>query len=566
VNIPAQRTFEPPPLHHSVVSKRRDQDINGLGRGLISPQFTGEERPTLPSRPHAAPELSKQRTVQNAIMPPPPRPSIDRMRPAVSTTVVPNDTATYATPPKRVVSTPTTQLQTPPRSHGRSMTVDRTSDKAPAEFRTPVTSLIPHADSRSSTDMVPANSFIKDALHPNLGDYPDASNSNRRPPFFKQGVRDIATKYDTRILDVCGEYVCTSGLMTRVWSLIDGEIIMSLVHTEGIKIVSVAFKPAADVKDEGARLWLGNNIGELIEVDVVTQSITASKVNAHTRREIIKMYRHLNEMWTLDDGGTLHLWAPDSTGAPSLGNPYQSFRVPKGHTFSMVVVDELWHATGKDLRIFVPTMDGATQFQVLARPLNQPNTGDITSGTVISSQPDKVYFGHADGKVSIYSRRDYTCLGVVNISIYKITTLAGVGGNLWAGFSTGMIYVYDTTQSPWVVRKDWRAHHDPVIKLTADPSSFWSLDRAQVVSLGQDNILRVWDGLMQDDWIGRIIRVCSIADTNCCRKSNAIPRGRLLRAQAHKSFGNDLECRCINTLSSPTFRSRLDVFPRSASK
>jgi WD40 repeat protein len=289
--------------------------------------------------------------------------------------------------------------------------------------------------------------------------------------------------------------------------LLDGEIVCSLAHTEGIKIVSIAFKPASDINDEGARLWLGNNIGELTEIDVATQSIVASKSNAHTRREIIKMYRHLTEMWTLDDGGTLHLWAPDSTGSPSLTNPYQSFRVPKGHTFSMVVGDELWHATGKEIRVFVPTMDGSIQFQVLQRPLSQPNAGEVTSGTTIASQPDKVYFGHTDGKVSIYSRRDYTCLGVVNISVYKITTLAGVGGNLWAGFSTGMVYVYDTTATPWVVKKDWHAHQDPVIKLFADRSSCWSLDRSQVISLGQDSMIRVWDGLLQDDWIGRPILI-----------------------------------------------------------
>lgn len=503
-----QRTFEPPPVHHSVVSKRRDQEMNGLGRGL-GPQFTGEERPALPNRPPAVIEATKPRPVVNTMMPPPPRPSIDRTRPAMTTTSIPDNSPSHTTPPKRVFSTPTTQiqqsqLQTPSRSHGRSMTVDRTSDRTPLEFRQPAAASIPQSEGRGQTDLVPANASVKEVLHPNLGEYPDSSNSNRRPPYFKQAAREISTKYDTRLLDVCGEFVCTSGHLTRVWSLVDGEILMSLAHTEGIKIVSIAFKPAADIKEEGSRLWLGNNIGELIEVDIATQSVVASKANAHTRREIIKMYRHVNEMWTLDDGGTLHLWAPDSAGVPTLSNPYQSFRVPKGHTFSMVVGDELWHATGKEIRVFVPTLDGATQFQVLARPLNQPSTGDVTSGTTISSQPDRVYFGHTDGKVSIYSRRDYTCLGVINVSVYKITTLAGAGGSLWAGFSTGMVYVYDTTQSPWVVKKDWQAHHKehPVVKLIADQSSFWSLNRAQVVSLGQDTTIRVWDGLLEDDWIG----------------------------------------------------------------
>lgn len=504
VMVVTQRSFEPPPVHHSVASRRRDQEVNGLGRAYVSPEVTGEQRPALPNRPNAAPEKSKPRSFpQNAMLPPPPpRVSMDRTRPMISKT----ETApAISTPPKRVFSTPTTQLQTPPRSHGRSMTVDRTSDRTPAEFRTPISGTNSFPESRASLDVAPlgpANSHTKEVLTPNLGEYPDSSNSNRRPPCFKQGVREIPTKYDTRIYDVCGEFVCTSGHLTRVWSLLDGEIMMSLAHTEGIKIVSLAFKPAADVTEEGARLWLGNNIGELIEVDVATQSVVATKTSAHTRREIIKMYRHKNEMWTLDDGGTLHLWAPDSTGSPSLTNPYQSFRVPKGHTFSMVVGDELWHATGKDIRIFIPTMEGTAQFQVLQRPLYQQNAGDVTSGTVIGTQPDRIYFGHVDGKISIYSLRDYSCLGVVNISVYKITSLAGIGGKLWAGFSTGMIYVYDTTQTPWVVKKDWHAHKDPLITMIADRSSFWSLDRGQVISLGQDNMVRVWDGLLADDWIG----------------------------------------------------------------
>jgi hypothetical protein len=287
-----------------------------------------------------------------------------------------------------------------------------------------------------------------------------------------------------------------------VWNLLDGDVVMNLTHVEGVKMISVSFKPTADINDEGSKLWLGSNTGDIAEVDVRTQTIVASKANAHNRREIIKIYRHKNEMWTLDDGGTLHLWAPDETGEPSLSNPYATFRVPKGHTFSMVVGNELWHAAGKDIRIFLLSMDGNASFQLLQRPLSQPNAGDVTSGTTLSTQPDRIYFGHVDGKVSIYSTVDQSCLGLVNISVYKITSLAGIGGNLWAGFSTGMIYVYDTTSDPWMIKKDWRAHHDPIISLVADKSSLYYLDRAQVISLGQDNMLRVWDGLLQDDWMG----------------------------------------------------------------
>lgn len=376
--------------------------------------------------------------------------------------------------------------------------------------------------------MAPVSSYAKEESSQRPMEYPDSSNSNRRPPCFKQGAHEISTKYETRIYDVCSEFVCTSGHITRVWNLLDGELVMNLAHLEGVKMSSVAFKPTADANEEGTKLWIGSNTGDIAEVDVHTQDVVASKTGAHNRREIIKIYRHKNEMWTLDDGGTLHLWAPDKTGEPSLSNPFATFRVPKGHTFSMVVGDELWYASGKDIRIFLLSMDANSQFQILQRPIGQMNGGDVTSGAILSTQPDRIYFGHTDGKVSIYSTVDQSCLGVVNISVYKITSLAGVGGNLWAGFSTGMIYVYDTTSNPWMIKKDWRAHHDPIINLTADKSSLYFLNRAQVISLGQDNMLRVWDGLLQEDWIGKS-RVRSYASTlTLYRKSYADSGSRFL--------------------------------------
>lgn len=277
---------------------------------------------------------------------------------------------------------------------------------------------------------------------------------------------------------------------------------MTVIPEDGTKALSMAFKPTADVEDEGSLLWVGNNIGEIIELNVAAQGVEIKKRNAHTRRDVIQIHRYLNQMWTIDESGLLYVWPPDSTGSPNLANlPSNPFRMPKGHTFSMIVGSELWHAAGKDIRIFVPTVDASVQFQVLQRPLRQEKAGEVTSGAVVSSQPDRVYFGHTDGKVSIYSR-EYEFIKLVHISVYKITSLVGVDGLLWAGFSTGMVYVYDTTQTPWVVKKDWHAHQDPIVRLLVDRSSFWTLNRSQVISLGQDNMFKVWDGLLEKDWIG----------------------------------------------------------------
>ncbi len=81
-----------------------------------------------------------------------------------------------------------------------------------------------------------------------------------------------------------------------------------------------------------------------------------------------------------------------------------------------------------------------------------------------------------------------------------------MGQQLWAGYSTGKICVYDIEQTPWVVAKEWQAHDNPVVKIIADRSSFYKLDRYQVVSLGADNMLRAWDGLLQEDWLENEMR------------------------------------------------------------
>ncbi|KAL2863217.1 putative inositol polyphosphate phosphatase [Aspergillus lucknowensis] len=333
-------------------------------------------------------------------------------------------------------------------------------------------------------------------------DYPDASNTNRRPPVLKVGPREINTRYDTRLMDVCGKHVCTTGYITRVWNLSTGEQLMSLSHGETVKSLSLAFKPGASLEDEGQRVWIGTNNGELHEIDVTTGSIVASRAYP-SRREVIKILRHKKEMWTLDDEGRLLVWPPDESGVPDLHysyhNPYD--RVAKGHTFSMVVGNALWLATGKDVHVYRPDARDDTSFKVLKRPLGSHHSGEVTSGAYTTRDGGRVYLGHSDGKVTVYSAKDYSCLGVVNVSVYKINCLGIVGDNLWAAYKTGMIYVYDTHTNPWTVLKDWCAHDSPVCGFLLDSSSVWTMNRLQVTSLGTDNCIRLWDGMLEDDWL-----------------------------------------------------------------
>jgi hypothetical protein len=382
------------------------------------------------------------------------------------------------------------------------MGTERIVNRTVNDLRTPVSALSPHDRPFDSHAAGAARNEASPATPVATTAYPDASRTNRSKPFISKGVHEIATNYDSRVFDVCGSVVCTTGNYTRAWNVLDGELLMSLAMGEGLKGTAIVFKPGENVDEEGKRVWIGNNNGDLLEADIMSQSITGQKSNAHGRYEIIKIYRHYNELWTLDESGALHVWGPDERGVPNLSlNPAQSYRVPRGHTFSLVVGDELWHATGKEIRVFLPTLDGREQFQVLIRPLVQDAAGEVTSGTVLPSEPGKVYFGHSDGKVTIYSTKDYACLSVLNVSQYKINSLTGTGRYMWAGFNTGRMSVFDMGQTPWTLKKDWQAHKNPVMRVVADRSSFYTLDRCQVVSLGADNMVRLWDGLLQEDWL-----------------------------------------------------------------
>lgn len=377
-----------------------------------------------------------------------------------------------------------------------------------------------------------------------LTDYPDSSQANRRPPVFPGITNGISTGYETKLFAICGEYICTTGYVTNVWNVLNGQLLLSLSHGDTVKATAVAFRPAKDVDDEGKRIWLGTNTGEMHEIDIPTQSVVYTKSNAHARSTIVKIFRYASEIWSVDDDGTLHIWPSDDTGSPSLRQAPLTFRIPRGHTFSIVSGSQLWIACTKEIRVFKRTSD-QNYFQKMTQdPLAQANVGDVTSAAIISSQPDRVYFGHTDGKVTIYSKKDFECLGIVNVSLYKISSLTGVGDNLWAGYSTGMIYVYDTKSSPWKVLKDWKAHEKPIAGILADRTSIWKLDRFQVASLGTDSMLKIWDGMLKNDWLGRLSEFFYKIITNFYRQPHATTRFRVLRIQRALGQSHDLECWC----------------------
>lgn len=500
---PGRRSFDSRPSGPSTPVQHDAREM-GFSRSRPGPESSRNTKPLMVQIPPSQPQPAEPMSTVTSAAPKLPPSDNPRDRPGLPPRHAPAQRPSPVSPARQAASTPTAATPTIRTELAPQSTGER---PAPPVRRQP-------SFSRESKPETPTLPERRPRIEPEEGpgpdeapvrtDYPDASQANRRPPVFNTGPQEIHTRYDTRLLDVCGKYVCTTGYLTRVWDLTTGEQVMSLSHGETVKCLSLSFKPGKTLEDEGKRLWLGTSSGELHEIDIHSQSVVATR-SYPSRREVIKILRNKKEMWTIDEEGRLLVWPPDESGTPSLQYSYRSphERVARGQTFSMAVGDTLWLATGKDVQIYRPNAGDDVSFRVLKRPLGSQHSGEVTSGAYTSKDGGLVYLGHADGKVTVYSSKDYSCLAVVNVSVYKINCLGVVGDYLWAAYKTGMIYVYDTRANPWVIKKDWRAHDSPVSAFLLDSSSVWTLNRLQVASLGMDNCIRLWDGMLEDDWLGK---------------------------------------------------------------
>lgn len=272
------------------------------------------------------------------------------------------------------------------------------------------------------------------------------------------------------------------------------------------------FKPSRDVNSEGSWLWIGTDKGTLLEFDIregPTHAPVDKRGNVHNS-PVTAILRCRLSLWTLDESGKCQVWSPsEDTGEISLVTTPRTFRVLPRWTCAFVAGGRLWLGQGRQVQVYSPLLLNGDAFNVTQRPIALPDgkkmVGGITCGTTLSTDPDRVFVGHDDGKVSIYSQKTLTCLDVVPINIYNIATLAGVGEYLWAGFRTGMVYVYDTSVTPWRVSKDWDAHHKlKITHLLTDQSSLWRAGVGTVLSVAEDGIVKIWDALLMDDWLGML--------------------------------------------------------------
>ncbi|BFZ60028.1 hypothetical protein YB2330_001050 [Saitoella coloradoensis] len=475
-------------------------------------------RPHLPSRPRSAEKSATQQQFPNTV----PRRSVDAARampPIPSEGFTPGGGSLFPPPPKRMsTSGPLSGLPPPMRKSvdagavggykSPSLSAQGSAPGSPALRQVSTGSITPAPSSSTMPEYDEDGSDEVEAVEPAAAvvekgkggeNYPDASASNRRPPVFATGAKEVQCRMESKVHAISGVYACVaSGNVVKVFDTVSGECVYSSVFGD-YKITAACFKPCQGGED-WQFLWVGTKDGTLLEIDLSHSTVQEARVG-HAGA-ITFIVRCGGEMWSIDETGTLLVWRPEAgAGTILLGSKTKMWKVATRQTMALVVGDELWLGCHRSANVYRPTYDGNVPFNVSAKAIMPSKPlGIINCGALLPQEPDKVYLGHEDGKIGVYSRSQLACVEIIDVSSYKLTAMAAVRNQIWVGFATGMVYVYEMDSKPWKVLKDWKAHKQAVSSLIADPETANEKRGFQVVSLGLDNSLKMWDALLTLDW------------------------------------------------------------------
>ncbi|KAF9421811.1 hypothetical protein BGZ76_003929, partial [Entomortierella beljakovae] len=426
---------------------------------------SAEQPPTLPVRPLSRP-------------PPPRQPYIDQD----STSEVPP-----ALPPKPAVRKKLQSQQDPGSLMSIGGVVDSESDPGRNPNAIHGYSNLPIGSGPSFTD----------------GVFPDYSRSNRRLPMFSGvvGIQDTYQKsHGVRAFSISNEQIATATSNIRVYSVFQGRNISSYGHEKDTKPTALLFTQSRRPESLGQYLWAGWNEGSLHVIDTRTMEVVEKKRAAHKGGHITQIIRNKSQVWTVDDTGTVFIWAEDTMLCrPTIHTPLQSLTIPPKQLCAIAVQDMLWSSDGTRINIIRVGAD-AGRPKIPSTPLDIPfGIGPLTCMATIAGS-GQVFSGHEDGKVIIWSIESRDIIRIVNVHAYRIMSLLGVGSYLWAGFATGKIYVLDLRPDIPIVMKDWQAHKDSgVAILQLDEEGLILGSRHQVGSCAESGEIKVWDGLMAKD-------------------------------------------------------------------
>ena len=99
---------------------------------------------------------------------------------------------------------------------------------------------------------------------------------------------------------------------------------------------------------------------------------------------------------------------------------------------------------------------------------------------------------------------DYSRMRIFQTGIYRVTCLMGVSPtNLWAGFSTGKISVYDMSTHPLIQLKEFQAYSSAAVQAFArSDSAILQSSNYSIFSLSDNGDFLEWDGYLVEDYLG----------------------------------------------------------------
>jgi hypothetical protein len=352
---------------------------------------------------------------------------------------------------------------------------------------------------------------------------PDSSTSSRRAPTLR--FRDVISEPNIHIhphsgcIAVSGSYVIVGhGHHIKVYDLARSDVPIFNLDTRDMglkeaKVTCMEFRPTISNTDRGFLLWIGTKDGHLFEVDVRTGIVRGTKYVAHLH-PVTYIFRHGRSMVTLDESGKALIFSPDIDYEEDISlqvSPPRIIRTTEKQGFATMIRGKLWTAARMDHQgQRLPTIRVYDIFNSACAGrsiLPTEHVGPVTSATILSSQSEMVYVGHEEGYISLWdldTDDGYPqCIEVVKVSMSDILCLEGVNERLWVGGRNGMISVYDISQRPWFMTNCWNAHPGlPVMKLIMNHYAIEKTGQLCVASVGRDEHVRLWDGLLGFDWIG----------------------------------------------------------------
>ena len=356
-------------------------------------------------------------------------------------------------------------------------------------------------------------------------DLPDSSRSSRKPPyadFYPHPESHISVPHNG-VYAVAGSIVAVvSSHAVKLFDLTVSELPLYALDLKDIspdhrsrKPTSVSFRNSRTCGEKATLLWIGTKDGHLFEVDVRSAALVSSKIAAHAQA-VTHIFSTGHTMVTMDDNGKALIFAPDGSQDFVLSSAQaRVIRVADKQDFVKLIAGRLWTSarepssgtTNSSRGPIVRVYDILTLGSSGRSLLPTEHVGTVTCGTMLPSNPGYVYLGHEGGTVTVWMLEGGQCapecVDVVKVAMSDILCLAGVNDRLWSGSRAGQISAYDASQKPWIMTNSWVAHKDvPVTHLSVDPWSISLVGKLCAVSVGRDEKMRFWDGMLAMSWIG----------------------------------------------------------------